>query len=60
MCKDSEKDCNTCRHNPGCLKRGCRSFSCSSRLAADRELSRDPDGHLKTAFRCRDWEEKAP
>ncbi len=34
MCKDSEKDCNTCRHNPGCLKRGWQSFSCSSRLAA--------------------------
>lgn len=33
MCKDSEKDCNTCRHNPGCLKKGLAVFSCSSRLA---------------------------
>ena len=26
MCKDSEKDCNTCRHNPGCLKKGLAVF----------------------------------
>ena len=46
MCKDSEKDCNTCRHNPGCLKKGLAVFLLFIQL--------------KTAFRCRDWEEKAP
>lgn len=56
MCKDSEKDCNTCRHNPGCLKKGLAVFLLFIQTGRDRELSRDPDGHLKTAFRCRDWE----
>ena len=70
MCKDSEKDCNTWkvgkrdetprRHNPGCLKKGLAVFLLFIQTGRDRELSRDPDGHLKTAFRCRDWEEKAP
>lgn len=57
MCKTSEKICNTYHHNPGCLKKGLTMFIQTSR---DRELSRDPDGHLKTVFRCRGWEEKAP
>ena len=34
MCKDSEKDCNTCRHNPGCLKKGLAVFLLFIRLAA--------------------------
>lgn len=50
MCKDSEKDCNTCRHNPGCLKKGLAVFLLFIQTGRDRELSRDPDGHLKTAF----------
>ena len=51
MCKDSEKDCNTCRHNPGCLKKGLAVFLLFIQTGRNRELSRDPDGHLKTAFR---------
>ena len=37
MCKDSEKDCNTCRHNPGCLKKGLAVFLLFIQTGRDRE-----------------------
>lgn len=58
MSTELERSCNTCRHDPGCLKKGLAIFFLFIQTGRDQELSRDPDGHLNTAFRCPDWEEK--
>ena len=50
MCKDSEKDCNTCRHNPGCLKKGLAVFLLFIQTGRDRELSRGRCGNPECIY----------
>lgn len=50
--------CATCRHDPGCLKKGLMVFLLFIQTGRDRELRRGPNGDLREGFCCPEWEAK--
>ena len=50
--------CATCRHDPGCLKKGLMVFLLFIQTGRDRELRRGPNGDLQEGFYCPELEAK--
>ena len=53
-----EQCCATCRHDPGCLKKGLMVFLLFIQSGRDRELRRGPNEDLQEVFCCPEWEAK--
>lgn len=50
--------CATCRHDPGCLKKGLMVFLLFIQSGRDWALHRGPNGDQQEGFCCPEWEAK--